>query len=147
MAVLYTLAAIGGVVALAVGLFFLAMRGQAAQHRRAQALRARLDAAQPRAREATARIVSSEPIGADTYVDSGWGQYRSVLLVLRIDDASGTDQRADWEVQVTAMPRVAPGETLTVALHPEHAEVVYPTASWARLATDHLLRRVPSIAC
>jgi len=97
--------------------------------------KAELDEQRSRARKATARVVASDPIPNEMREPEGFGTYRTAHVTLEVQDASEPrTTQVSWDVQVTALPLIAPGATVAVLVDPIDQNLVYPEEPWGRIS-------------
>lgn len=86
-----------------------------------------------RARPGTAKVVASDVSPSELRDQHGFGVYRVVSLTLDVTgDERAYAATAVWDVQLTAMPHVAPGAPVSVLIDADDPLRVYPSEAWAR---------------
>lgn len=107
-----------------------AMGGGAA---RVAAQKLRLAQQLERATPGTALVVQSEASTYECRDQHGFGVYREITLTLEVSAAGGAyAATGKWDVQLTALPRVAPEQQVAVLVDADNPRVVYPAEDWAR---------------
>ena len=86
--------------------------------------------ARGRASPATAKVLESEPLPHEIRDQHGFGAYREVKITLQMNGGERSVELS-WDVKVTSMPKIAPGETVSVLVDPQQGGV-YPAEDWAR---------------
>lgn len=118
--------------ALLGGLIWRSMRGGAAA---LKLKKAELAERLARARPGSALVVSSEAGLYECRDQHGFGMYREVSLTLEVrGEGAPYAATGKWEVQLTALPKVAPDATVSVLIDSTQPRIVYPKESWARAA-------------
>jgi len=93
------------------------------------------------AAEVTAVVVASEPHPHEVR-DREFGVYRSVDLTLEVQLEGGVRAaKGSWDVQVTALPSVAPEREVTVRMDPADPRRAVPAVTWARVSERVLIGR------
>lgn len=124
-----------GVVFLCLGfVVWRALKNVNTEGRSYQARKAALEAGLARARQGAARVVASDVLPHEVRDQHGFGAYREVTLTLEVADPAGAFRaQAYWDVQVTAMPEVAPEQSVSILIDASQSPpTIYPGAAWAR---------------
>jgi len=121
---------------LIVGLIvFFVFRGQNAAIEAGMKRVAELNAREAQAAPAQATVISHHTLG--TYQD---GSLAFVKIQLQIGEGGGRFATTEWELNISALTFLQPGQSVAIKIDSVNPELIYPNVSWAKLSRGYLAR-------